>query len=296
MSWAEKLKDPFPFYLNDDRKNLWLIGGISLFVVAFMYFFKSSNERELPLAMNFLYGGITFVCLSVNILLLPRYFPDWFDQSNWNLQKYILLNLLHIALISVASTLVYVFYLAPENTVMDNFLQAISRVAIRGVIPIALTTLFLRNTMLKQNLTSALQANKELMKIQTLKNEPSKNQSDITLFSDTSETLTINLPDLLYIEADDNYSTVVWKSNGETSRKLLRVNLKSIESQIDNRFALRCHRSYLVNINAIDSISGNASGYKIKIKGTDFLIPVSRQKGPEVMEKISQWRNVMELS
>jgi hypothetical protein len=296
MTPAEKLKEPFPFYLNDDRKNLLLIGVISLFVVAFMYFFKSNNERVLTLTQHIMYGGITFLCLSINIILLPRVFPAWFDPTTWNLQKYILLNILHLLLIGIASSLVDILYLAPENNVIENSLNALSRVVLRGVIPIALTTLFLRNTMLKENLKSALKANKELNKIQSLKSEHSRSSNSITLFSDTSETLSLNLPDLLFVEADDNYSTVVWKNGEGIQRKLLRANLKSIESQIDNTFTLRCHRSYLVNINAIDNISGNASGYKLKVRGTDLFIPVSRQKGKEVMEKISQWRNVMELS
>jgi RNA polymerase sigma factor (sigma-70 family) len=75
-----------------------------------------------------------------------------------------------------------------------------------------------------------------------LKNDVSRNDG-VTIFSETSETLTFNLPDLLFIEADDNYSTVVWKNGHGIEKKLLRVNLKSIESQLNNSFTLRCHRS-----------------------------------------------------
>ncbi len=35
--------------------------------------------------------------------------------------------------------------------------------------------------------------------------------------------------------------------------------------------------SYIVNIGVIDSVLGNASGYKLKIKNTEVLIPVSRK-------------------
>ena len=118
----------------------------------------------------------------------------------------------------------------------------------------------------------------------------------VTLYSDTSESLTFNLPDLLFIQADDNYSTVIWNEEGTIQKKLLRVNLKNLESQLNNSFTLRCHRSYIVNVNAIAAISGNTNGYKLKINGSDFSIPVSRPKGKEVMEKISQLRNIMELS
>lgn len=297
MNWSEKLNAPFPFYLNDDRKNVALITVITAFVIAFMYFFKLPNDLSLTLGQHFLFGGITFVCLMINIVWLPRIFPNLYDTENWNLKKYILLNIGHLVLIGIGSSLLDIFYICPEKTVIENIIEANSRVVVKGIIPIALTTLFLRNTMLQQNLKSALQANKELQKIQSLKREPAlKNSNTVTLYSDTSETLSINLPDLLYVQADDNYSTIVWQNGDGIQKKLLRANLKSIESQMDNVFTTRCHRSYLVNINAISLVSGNANGYKLKILDTDILIPVSRQKSKEVMEKISQWRNVMELS
>ena len=298
MGLADKLNTPFPFYLNDDRKNLGLIAVISLFVLAFMIAFKSRNDLDLSLPQHLLFAGITFICLGINILVLPRLFPVWFDPVNWTVKKYILLNIGHLILIGFAASLVDIYYICPEKTVWENITEANSRVVLRGIIPIALTTLFLRNTMLQETLKNALKANKELHKIQSLKKEVPKSShaNTITLYSDTSETLSINLPDLLYVQADDNYSTVVWKNGEGIQKKLLRANLKSIENQMDNAFTMRCHRSYLVNINAIDMVSGNTNGYKLKILDTDIAIPVSRQKGKEIMEKISQWKNVMELS
>jgi len=298
MRLAEKLNTPFPFYLNDDRKNLGLIAVISLFVLAFMIAFKSRNDLDLTLAQHLLFAGITFTCLGINILVLPRLFPVWFDPVSWTFKKYILLNLGHLILIGIAASFVDIYYICPEKTVWENITEANSRVVLRGIIPIALTTLFLRNTMLQETLKNALKANKELHKIQSLKKEVPKSShaNAITLYSDTSETLSINLPDLLYVQADDNYSTVVWKNGEGIQKKLLRANLKSIENQMDNAFTMRCHRSYLVNINAIDMVSGNTNGYKLKILDTDIAIPVSRQKGKEIIEKISQWKNVMELS
>ncbi len=298
MRLAEKLNTPFPFYLNDDRKNLGLIAVISLFVLAFMIAFKSRNDLDLTLAQHLLFAGITFTCLGINILVLPRLFPVWFDPVSWTVKKYILLNLGHLILIGIAASFVDIYYICPEKTVWENITEANSRVVLRGIIPIALTTLFLRNIMLQETLKNALKANKELHKIQTLKKEVPKSShaNAITLYSDTSETLSINLPDLLYVQADDNYSTVVWRNGEGIQKKLLRANLKSIENQMDNAFTMRCHRSYLVNINAIDMVSGNTNGYKLKILDTDIAIPVSRQKGKEIMEKISQWKNVMELS
>lgn len=296
-----RLKDllnaPFPFYLNDDRKNAVLVVAISGFVTLFLYLFKTESELPFANELEWLHGLITLAVLSFNILVLPRLLPAWMDPVAWNVWKYIVLNLVHLLLIWILATIIEKIFFCPAEMAWTTIaLHASKQVLIKGIIPITLTTLFLRARLLQQNLEEAIRTNQELQKIQSLKRESVRGANPVTLYSDTSESLTLNLPDLLYIEADDNYATVVWREQEVLQKKLLRVNLKNLESQLNNSFMLRCHRSYIVNINAIGAISGNTNGYKLKINGSDFSIPVSRPKGREVMEKISQLRNMMELS
>lgn len=300
MSWLNKLNAPFPFYLNDDRRNTFFILALSLFVVFFLHMYRPYGfHTELTVAQEFLYGGITFAVFFTNIVGLPKIFPRSFDPLRWTIGKYLLLTLLHLFLIGIVSTLINIFYIHPEKATWACIISVNREVAIIGIIPVSITFLFLKNTMLQQNLGNALIANRELEKIKSLKKEIAAKVSSnhlLTIYSDTSETLSLHLPDLLFIEADDNYSTVYWKNDQAIEKKLLRVNLKSIEGQINNSFAIRCHRSYIVNVNAISNITGNTNGYKLQILDTDFFIPVSRPKGKEVIEKIHQLRNVMELA
>jgi hypothetical protein len=292
--FSDYLNSSFPFYLNDDRKNFVLVIACSAFVTLFLYLFKT--ESEFSNEFEWLHGLITFAVLLFNILVLPRIFPAVMDPVSWTMKKYIALTIGHLFLIWAISTLIDKIFICPFMPWGAVASHVSGQVIVKGIIPIALTTLFLRAQQLKQNLQEAIKTNRELEKIKTLKNESAKAGNPITLFSDTTERLTFNLPDLLFIEADDNYSTVVWKEAGILQKKLLRVNLKNLEAQLDNSFTLRCHRSYIINVNAIHAISGNLNGYKLKINGSDFSIPVSRPKGKEVMEKISQLRNMMELS
>ncbi len=304
VSWTQRFGDwlnaPFPFYLNDDRKNFLLVTVLSAFVTLFLYLFKTESEFSFANGLEWLHGLITFGAMLVNLLVLPRIFPALMDPTAWTIKKYIVFNVWHLVLIWAIATVFEKMFFCPFDmgwlTVMRH---TIVQVAIKGIIPIALCTLFLKAQLLQQSLREAIKTNQELQKIQVLKREAKesiKTASQITLYSDTSESLSFNLPDLLFIEADDNYSTVMWKQAGAIQKKLLRVNLKNLESQLDNSFTLRCHRSYIVNVNAISAISGNTNGYKLKINGSDFSIPVSRPKGKEIMEKISQLRNMMELS
>jgi DNA-binding LytR/AlgR family response regulator len=293
---SSSLKAPFPFYLNDNRKNFVLVFVISVFVTGFLYLFKLESDLHFAEGVEWMHGSITFVCLTFNIIVLPRIFPAAMDPVTWTYKKYILLNIAHLLLIWAACTLIEKPLFCPDMSWILVISHVGTQVALKGIIPIALTTLFLKAHLLQQNLREAITTNHELKKIQVLKKDAPKADNQITLYSDTSESLSFNLPDLLFVEADDNYSTVIWKEADVVRKKLLRVNLKNIETQLNNSFALRCHRSYIINVNAISAISGNTNGYKLRINGTDFSIPVSRPKGKEVMEKISQLRNMMELS
>ncbi len=295
-SISDSLKAPFPFYLNDDRKNFVLVFLTSIFVTLFLYLFRTPSEFTFSENLQWLHGSITFVCLSFNILVLPKLFTATMDPVSWNYRKYALLNVWHLILIGATCTVVEKLFVCEELPWLTVASHVNTQVVLKGIIPIALTTLFLKAHLLQQNLQEAIKTNQELQKIQMLRKDDHKAESQITLYSDTSESLSFNLPDLLFVEADDNYSTVTWKVGDAIRTKLLRVNLKNIESQLNNSFTLRCHRSFIVNVNAIGAITGNTNGYRLKINGVDFSIPVSRPKGKEIMEKISQLRSIMELS
>ncbi len=186
-------------------------------------------------------------------------------------------------------------------------MHAYRQTAIISIIPVTLTSLILRNNMLRQNLQGALEGNRDIEKLRSLEQEAANNNPRshthshavshlLTLHTETSETFTLPLHDLLFVRADDNYSTVFWKTADGIARKLLRANLKHIEAQIGSALVIRCHRSYLVHVTAISNISGNANGYKLQVLDSEHSIPVSRAKGKEIIETIRKQRNVMEVS
>lgn len=298
MSFAEKLNSPFPYYLNDDRKNTILSICLGLFVVFFLHAYKPQNNLNLALTspQKVLFGGVTFAVAFLNIVVFPKLLPlKVLDPVHWTVKKYILHILWICLMIACVNASIDKLYICPQKPLSEIVAHVFLQVGLTGIIPISIMSLLFRSNLLQENLKSAINANHELNKIQTLKKEASKNTNSVTLFSDTSETLSFNLPDLLFIEADDNYSTVFWKNGHGVEKKLLRVNLKNIETQLNNSFTIRCHRSYIVNVHAISTITGNTNGYKLQIRDSDFSIPVSRPKGKELMEKISQLRNMMEL-
>ena len=79
---------------------------------------------------------------------------------------------------------------------------------------------------------------------------------------------------MLFVKTDGNYIELYFKDGNKILR---RTTIKKLESIIKQEvFILKTHRSYLVNINYVDTVSGNAQGYKLQLKNYSEKIPVSR--------------------
>ena len=76
----------------------------------------------------------------------------------------------------------------------------------------------------------------------------------------------INMNDLLYLEADNTYTKLV-----TTGRKyILRLTLSSILERISQPWLVRIHRSYAININAVESFND------VEVSIGPQLLPLSR--------------------
>lgn len=290
------LQESFPYYLDSDRKNMALSAGLGAFMVVFLVAFNPLKWEHFLLF--FIIGLVIFVTLYVTIVWFPKVWPNVFDPIRWTVGKYILFTLWQLLIIGiVAPVLLEALGFYQGLPMVDILWYFFVNMMLYGSISIVIFTFVLRTVMLKNSLQNALHANEELARIRTLKHHPTEvaePRTTITIQSDTSDSVELDLSDLLYIESSNYYSTLFWKDGQGVQKKMLRVNLKTIEGQLNNTFIIRCHRSYIVNINAITEVGGNTNGYKLTIRDSDITVPVSRSKGREVIEKIEQIRNLAE--
>jgi len=98
--------------------------------------------------------------------------------------------------------------------------------------------------------------------------------------------LYITSSELLCIEAADNYVNIRYVSNGKIKSYLLRNSLKNIEKQLSENMVVRCHRSYLVNMNRVSVIRRDKDYIymELDIEGVD-KIPVSKNYQKEISAK-----------
>ncbi len=104
------------------------------------------------------------------------------------------------------------------------------------------------------------------------------------IFIDNNRTIAIPQMDLYFIKSSGNYIEIVEKNNFKGH--ILRSSLKEIEQKYPQLY--RCHKSYLVNLDNIKSISGNSKGYELTFYNNNIeKIPVARDKGEFIKGRLT---------
>ena len=88
----------------------------------------------------------------------------------------------------------------------------------------------------------------------------------------------IQMTDVLYIEGMSNYIIV----HTRQKKFITYLTFKAIEDQLPSNLFIRIHKSFLVSLNAIQSIEGN------EITLADGVLPISKNYKDEVMNRIGK--------
>jgi hypothetical protein len=107
----------------------------------------------------------------------------------------------------------------------------------------------------------------------------------LTLTGTTNEHVTLDITDLLYIEAVGNYVKVVNKKDGEIHTHMLRATMKQMEDSLQAYpMIVRCHRAFMVNLGQVEQISSNSRAMQLVMRHSHDAIPVSRSNVNKLKE------------
>ena len=100
------------------------------------------------------------------------------------------------------------------------------------------------------------------------------------------EHLECAIDELLYAESDFNYVVFYLYRKGRVKKKVLRNTIHQVASQL-SAFPqiLRIHRGFLVNLQKVETATGNRLGYRLRLLGVTNEIPVSRSYVPVFLKK-----------
>ena len=109
----------------------------------------------------------------------------------------------------------------------------------------------------------------------------------VTLTGTTSENVTLNITDLLFIETIGNYVKVCHLHDGEVRTDMLRATSKQMESELhDYPMIVRCHRAFLVNLAQVEQVAVKSGNMQLIVKHSHDCIPVSRSNIAQIKDAI----------
>ena len=261
---------PYPF--NDDlTQNTKLIFFISLVLLILVFLFQPFDLSTLKREDKYLLiGGIifvTFVGLSINLLLIPAFLSKKNIFKNWTVLKEIWWNIW--ILFTLASG--YFIYFRISGSFSFS-LYILLKILVISAIPISILIPYNRNRLLKNYLQSALELNTYLEKKANPIPEIVHLKSDYD-----KDDLSIDVNTLLFIRSANNYIEVFWTEKGKTLSQLIRCTLKYAEDAfVDYPYIFKCHRAFIVNINFVKKVEGKPQGYTLYVGGDNHLVYVSR--------------------
>ncbi len=267
-----------PFDLLDKKCDRFLLIAV---VLVFSIFFLNVFE---PFNIGRWYsdsGVIKFLRLSsygfvVALVFLLTQFPlrRLFNKQEFDLKSYLMWLILEIALIS----LVYIFlYGNPVGNFKNDFIFSLKYTLLGICLPYSFAVLVIYY----KNQRAEIEMLKSKMK-------PS-HQKQLLSFHDENDKIKFSVlaKDLLLLESADNYISVFYLLGNKVQRTLLRNTLKNLEAVLVESGIIRCHRSYMVNMQNVEFMQKNGKRLTIKIKHMEREIPVSQKYASLFLDALS---------
>lgn len=264
-----------PYDLLEIKRFKFLYSfGIGIFCFLFLYIFE-------PFGLYNLSGLYKLKIISLYVfsgLLISLVHLFWLQDiiiKIYNLRNTILWISWITFLTSISSSVINDIAFNHGHFSFLSFIVFLGIIFGITIFPILVLILWHYVHTLKKQIKVSGQLNK---KIQEKEKKPDSSEIIIFESKNKKENISLLTFNFLYIKSADNYIDVYYKEGKSIKHNLLRNTLNEVEKKLKrNKSIQRCHMSYIVNICVIDSVLGNASGYKLKLKNTEVLIPVSRK-------------------
>ena len=265
-------------YLKSARDK-WLtilISGIfcSLFLLYFKPFGITNYDPNFQIDLEF----VLVVFFAGLVMMLSLAFTEFVLRpifiKNWTYANAILWFVVAMVFVSSAIFLQYNWLGNWHDLRLSSYLNFIPNVSLIGAFSVGALVLYFEYKGVKSAYVLSLNDREALSEKIQFSSENQKEQ------------LVLGLDQLLYLESEDNYVAIYFYHNDKVEKVLIRNSLKGVLNEVENRWLLQCHRSFLVNLNQVIHVSGNNHGLELKLNHLKKPLPVSRKYVAEIREKL----------
>ena len=274
------LSQKLPSYITEKKNITRLVIFTALFALVFINIYspfgvnsvivragkslKIENESLLLLissSLIILTGVLVVVISRIILYRVTR------KRGGIYLTRYLLWIAAEIILMAVFYAVFEILFLDEPRAFLETFKVSIQSTALVLLLPYSISWLYL----------SWIEKNKMLQKIKEGKASTDTHKKMIVFYDEKGTMrLTIKFSELLYLQAADNYVTIVYNHHDKQARYMLRSTLKLIEERYKDFSLVRCHRSYMVNFDHVKIIRRERDGLKIELDTpSEYIIPVS---------------------
>lgn len=280
---ADFFTAPFPFRRDAIIEFIVCI-AVGAFVVAFLLIFEpfGTDDFENPNRTIFLsgYGIIVTVVFLIARFIFPLLCPSWFIEESWNIARHLLWVIAAFSLALGCCFLYWGWFFGNALTWTAWWGFAAFGLAI-GIFPIIASIAADYIMLLRKHQRAASRIH--------LRTESTGDPGQCMRLTgqNAEESLSLLPEQLLYLHAAGNYVEIFYRSGQEIKKALFRTTLSALEQELGICPVARCHRSYLVNLEKVIQVSGNAQGYRLHLLGVAQPIPVSRQQSTNILAGIN---------
>lgn len=272
---------------------------IGAFVAVFLILFKpfDTSGSDLPQLNLFLagYGVVIAVATFIPWLLLRFILPANVREEKWNVGRQIL-YLFGIVSFGITASYWYLLRAGGSANWLDYFYFFRNGLLVASF-PIIVLTLLDYIRKLRYYESGAVRLNnrrmEEIPTVKTRNEYASVEQTHSLTVSliDSQGRIELTTPaNLIWcLHSDGNY-VEVWTigDNGNYERTLIRNTLSALTEQLpDQASFINCHRSWVVNADLVENITGNAQGYQLHRVGAPTVI-VARGRSKKVLASLEK--------
>ncbi|MBN2747034.1 MAG: LytTR family transcriptional regulator [Bacteroidales bacterium] len=255
------------------------------FVFLFLYIFQPFGiygEGVDVLIVSAGFGLVTLIIMLINHYLYPVLIPNYFNPDKWTIFRALVINFWFLFSISVGNYFFDLLFI-PDQTHNYNLLEYFGITAAVGIFPSIILTFYMERKFTKEHDEMATDLNLVIEHRKTFK----KTKELIFEGSGNDENLKIKPKDLVMVKSDGNYCDFLFLENQSSGTKTIRIPIKKVEEITQNEGKImRVHRSFIINIDHISHISGNARNLTIHLTTNNIEVPISRSYEREVTNAI----------
>lgn len=268
-----------PEYINHKKNIVRQVVFTASFALVFINIYKpfsSSSWYNVSEFMFFVYSSL-IILTGVMVVVISRVIMYLYSRQNSiSYYKYGLWVFLEILFMSLFYT-IYTISVNRDRDTMEVFESSIINTTLVLLLPYASFWLYLGWRESTEKLKMFQSSDK--LNIEKGGNISFKDERGVLRFSVAKD-------DVIYIESSDNYVTIHYSNKGKVKNYLLRNRLKNLEKELLEYNIIRCHRTYLVNLDRVKVLRKEREGIIAEFELPDARdISVSKSYQKNISER-----------